>query len=110
MMTISTRCLAFSYVRAAVFAGVLLMSAAFHPAAAASKNVDLNGDGTAESPVSLTVVTTYPVKIQNKITNKAVGQGFTFGWPSAGPGGFSSRLAAGTSTGVGAIWTWETTQ
>src|SRR4029077_10349781 len=70
----------------------------------------LNGDGTAESPVSLTVVSTFPVKIQNKITNKAVGQAFTFQWPSAGPGGFSSRLAPGTSGGVGAIWTWQTTQ
>ena len=110
-MTISTRCPALPSVRAAVLTGLLLISAGLRPAAAASKNVDLNGDGTAESPVSLTVVTsTPPIKIQNKITNKAVGQGFTFQWPSAGPGGFSSRLANGTSAGVGAIWTWETLQ
>lgn len=79
-------------------------------AIAASKTVDLNGDGTAESPVSLSILSTFPVKVQNKITNKAVGQGFTFQWPSAGPGGFSSRLAPGSAGGVGAIWTWQTTQ
>src|SRR5213593_2396809 len=77
---------------------------------AASVNVDLNADGTAESPVSLTVVSTFPTKIQNKITNKAIGQAFTFLWPSAGPGGFTSQLAPGSSTGVGAIWTWQTSQ
>jgi len=76
----------------------------------AAKDVDLNGDGTLESTVNLTVVTTSPVKVQDKVTNKAVGQGFRFAWPSAGPGGFSSSLALGTTSGVGAIWTWQTTR
>lgn len=79
-------------------------------ARAVSKNVDLGGDGTAESVVSLTVVSSSPVKIQNKIKNSQVGEAFTFRWPSAGPGGFNSSLASGTSSGVGAIWTWQTTQ
>ncbi len=78
---------------------------------AASKNVDLNADGTNESVVASSIVNaTPPIKVQNKVTNKAVGQAFNFTWPSAGPGGFSSKVAAGTSTGVGAIWTWETVQ
>src|SRR5262245_47547500 len=80
------------------------------PARGAAKDVDLNADGTVESSVSLTVVTTSPVKVQNKITNKAAGQTFRFTWPSAGPGGFSSSLAAGSTAGVGAIWTWQTTR
>src|SRR6186997_938514 len=80
------------------------------PARAAAKDVDLNADGTPESTVSLTVVTTSPVKVQNKVTNKAPGTTFRFTWPSAGPGGFSSSLAAGSLAGVGAIWTWQTTR
>lgn len=78
----------------------------------ADKNIDLDGRTTNgnESVTSLTVVTTFPVKIKNKVTNKAIGDAFTFQWLSAGPGGFKSSLPAGTSTGVGAAWTWETTQ
>ena len=82
------------------------------PVFGADKNVDLDGRTTngAESNVSLAVVTTFPVKIKNKVTNKAIGDSFTFNYLSAGPGGFASSLPAGTSTGVGAAWTWETTQ
>src|SRR5712691_5098637 len=82
------------------------------PARGASKSVDLNADGTAESTVALSVISTSPVKIQNKITNRDIGQAFTFRWPSAGPGGFSSSLGAppSGSTGVGTIWTWQTSQ
>src|SRR5262245_8977362 len=78
----------------------------------ADKTMDLDGRTTngSESTASLTVVTTFPVKIKNKVTNKAIGDSFTFNWFSAGPGGFASSLPAGTSTGVGAAWTWETTQ
>ncbi len=77
---------------------------------AATKSVDLDGNGTAESTVALNILATYPAKVQNVLTNKAVGDTFTFSWPSAGPGGFSSTLAAGTSAGVGTTWTWQTSQ
>lgn len=81
------------------------------PALGVSKDVDLDRVNTAaESTVSLSVVTTSPVKIQNKITNRDVGQAFRFSWPSAGPGGFASSLGAGTTNGVGTIWTWQTTR
>jgi len=77
---------------------------------AASKNVDLDKNGSNESIVDLTIVSSYPAKVKNKITNKAVGKTFTFNWPSAGPGGFTSSLEAGTSGGVGTIWEWQTGQ
>ncbi|HEV8375604.1 MAG TPA: hypothetical protein VGR38_05140 [Candidatus Polarisedimenticolia bacterium] len=79
---------------------------------AASKSVDLDGKSTngAESSVSLTVLSTFPAKIENKVTNKAIGDTFSFNWLSAGPGGFASSLGAGTSTGVGVKWTWQTSQ
>jgi hypothetical protein len=77
---------------------------------AATKGVDLDGNGTAESSVALNILQSFPAKIQNVVTNKAVGDSFTFKWPSAGPGGFNSTLATGTSTGVGTIWTWQTSQ
>ncbi len=109
VMTVTSRAL-----RSIVFmvvVGALLHGSASRPAMAASKNVDLNADGTAESVVNSTIQTATPaIKVQNKVTNKAVGQAFNFVWPSAGPGGFSSKVAAGTSTGVGAIWIWETVQ
>ncbi len=77
---------------------------------AASKNVDLDKNGSNESIVDLTVISSYPAKIRNKITNKSVGKTYTFRWPSAGPGGFTSSLGAGTSGGVGTIWDWQTGQ
>ena len=79
---------------------------------AASKAVDLDGKTAngAESTCTLTVLSTFPAKVENKITNKAIGDTFTFVWPSAGIGGFSSTLGAGTSTGVGTKWTWTTSQ
>lgn len=84
------------------------------PARSADKNVNLDGPTGNESNVSTNVVTTSPVKIKNKVTNKAVGQAFRFNWPSAGPGGFSSEAGnasrPGSTSGVGAVWTWETTQ
>jgi hypothetical protein len=80
------------------------------PAGAASKNVDLDKNGSNESIVDLTVISSYPAKVRNKITNKAVGKTYTFRWPSAGPGGFTSSLGAGTSGGVGTIWDWQTGQ
>ncbi len=92
--------------------GVLAIAAAFGAIAAwaASKSVDLDGKTAngAESSVTLTILRTYPAKIENKITNKAIGDAFTFSYLSAGPGGFSSSVPAGTSTGVGVKWTWET--
>jgi hypothetical protein len=77
---------------------------------AASKNVDLDRNGSTESVVDLTVISSYPAKVKCKITNKAPGYSFSFRWPSAGPGGFSSTLASGKSTGVGTVWDWQTGQ
>ena len=90
--------------------GIAFLVSAIIPVGAASKNVDLDKNGSNESIVDLTVISSYPAKVRNKITNKAVGKTFTFSWPSAGPGGFTSSLTAGTSTGVGTIWDWQTGQ
>lgn len=79
------------------------------PALAASKNVDLDGNGSTESIVDLTVISSYPAKVKCKITNKSSSP-FTFSWPSAGPGGFTSSLVAGSSSGKGTIWDWQTGQ
>jgi hypothetical protein len=87
----------------------LLASTAAH---AASKAVDLDGNTAngAESVCELNVLQTFPVMIENKVTNKAGGDAFAFVWPSAGPGGFSSSVTAGTTGGVGAKWVWTTNQ
>ena len=79
---------------------------------AATKAVDLDGKTTngAESSCSLTVLTTFPAKVESKITNKAVGDSFSFVWPSAALGGFSGTLAPGTATGVGTKLVWTTSQ
>lgn len=77
---------------------------------AASKAIDLDANGTAESTVALNVLTTSPAKIENVVTNKAVGYTFGFSWYNAGPGGFKGTLGAGTATGVGTKWTWQTSQ
>ena len=82
------------------------------PVAAATKTIDLDAQSTngAESKCDLNVLQTFPVQIENVVTNKAVGDAFNFSWPSAGPGGFSSASAPGTLTGVGARWVWTTNQ
>jgi len=80
------------------------------PALAASKNVDLDGNGSTESIVDLTILSSYPAKVKCKITNKTNGLTFDFSWPSAGPGGFTSTLGPGKSTGTGSIWDWQTGQ
>ncbi len=91
-------------------AGAVLLLAP--PALPAAKTVDLdkqpaNGE---ESRCELNVLQTFPVKIENKVTNKAVGDAFSFSWRSAGPGGFASTVAPGSPDGVGAVWTWTTNQ
>jgi hypothetical protein len=82
------------------------------PAAAATKTIDLDAQAAngAESKCDLNVLQTFPVMVENVITNRAVGDAFNFSWPSAGPGGFSSAAAPGTSGGVGAKWVWTTNQ
>lgn len=94
---------------AAGFAAACLLAS---NASAASKAVDLDLQSAngAESSCALNVLQTFPVKIENVVTNKAIGDAFNFSWPSAGPGGFTSSATAGTSGGVGAKWTWTTNQ
>jgi len=79
---------------------------------AASKAVDLDGNAAngAESQCDLNVLQTFPVMIENRVTNKSGGNAFAFSWPSAGPGGFTSSVTAGTTGGVGAKWVWTTNQ
>ncbi len=81
-------------------------------AQAATKTVDLDANAAngAESTCELNVITPFPVEVQNTVTNKAVGDSFTFSWFSAGPGGFTSSVTPGTSGGVGATWSWTTNQ
>jgi len=73
-------------------------------------NLDARAANSAESAVALDILTTFPPKVQNKVTNRAVGDSYSFNWVSAGPGGFSSRLGTGTTAGVGAQWVWQTSQ
>jgi len=96
----------------AVLPLALLLAASSMPVAAATKTIDLDAQSTngAESKCDLNVLQTFPVQIENVVTNKAVGDAFNFSWPSAGPGGFSSASAPGTLTGVGARWVWTTNQ
>src|SRR5258708_7041181 len=81
-------------------------------AQAATKTLDLDGNPTngAESQCDLNVLQTFPVQIENRVTNKSGGDAFGFVWPSAGPGGFTSSVTAGTPGGVGAKWVWTTNQ
>ena len=74
--------------------------------------MDLDGDASngAESQCDLNVLQTFPVQIETKVTNKAVGDAYNFQWPSAGPGGFSSSVTPGSTGGVGAKWVWTTNQ
>jgi hypothetical protein len=77
---------------------------------AASKAVDLDANGIAESTAALNILSTSPARIETVVTNKAVGYSFTFSWYNAGPGGFKGTLGAGTTGGVGTKWTWQTSQ
>jgi len=79
---------------------------------AATKTVDLDAQTAngAESKCDLNVLSTFPVQIENVVTNKAVGDAFEFTWASAGPGGFRSSVTPGTAGGVGARWVWSTNQ
>jgi len=79
-------------------------------ARAATKTVDLDGRTGAESQCDLNVLSTFPVKIEVKVTNKTPGDAFTFSWKSAGPSGFTSSVAAGTPGGVGVKWVYTTNQ
>jgi hypothetical protein len=91
---------------------ILLLVGIPAPTFGASKSLDLDGNAAngAESRCDLNVITTFPVKVENVVTNKSVGNAYDFSWPSAGPGGFTSSAAAGTAGGVGAKWTWTTNQ
>lgn len=85
----------------------------FHSTAhSATQPVDLDAlpANAAESMCSTDLLNPFPVRIQNKVTNRTGGDAFTFSWPSAGPGGFTSSVAAGTTAGVGATWVWTTDQ
>ena len=79
---------------------------------AATKSVDLDATTAngAESLCELNVLQTFPVKIENKVTNRTGGDAFNFDWKSAGPGGFSSSAPSGTTGGVGSKWVWTTNQ
>src|SRR5262245_57402863 len=81
-------------------------------ARAATKPVDLDAQAAngAESACDLNVLSTFPVQIENKVTNRTAGDSFTFTWASAGPGGFTSSVTPGTTGGVGAKWVWTTNQ
>ena len=101
------------WVRISGLLAIIAAASLVQPSAlAATKTVDLDAQAAngSESQCDLNVLSTFPVKIENKVTNKALGDAFNFSWPSAGPGGFTSSVPAGTSGGVGAIWTWTTSQ
>ena len=92
-------------IRFSLFVGLFLVALfASLGAHAASKAVDLDGEAAngAESQCSLNIINTSPVTFESKVTNKSGGDAFGFSWPSAGPGGFTSSVTAGTTGGVGA--------
>ncbi len=100
-------------IRFSLFFGLFLVALLTSLGArAATKAVDLDGDPAngAESQCELNVLQTFPVMIENRVTNKSGGDAFGFSWPSAGPGGFTSSITPGTVGGVGAKWTWTTNQ
>ncbi len=79
---------------------------------AATKTVDLDGNSTngAESQCDLNLISMSPVTFENVVTNRTGGNAFNFSWSSAGPGGFTSSVPAGTTGGVGSRWVWTTNQ
>jgi hypothetical protein len=87
-----------------------LMLAAGARAATTPVDLDANAANGAESQCDLNVLQTFPVMIEDKVTNRTNGDAFNFAWASAGPGGFSSSVPAGTTGGVGAKWVWTTNQ
>lgn len=93
-------------------AAIVLSAALPSTGRAATKTVDLDGQITngSESQCDLNVLSTFPVRVENVVTNKAVGDSFDFSWKSAGPGGFTSSVTPGSTGGVGAKWTWTTNQ
>ncbi len=93
---------------ASAFLAVALLACPL--AVAATRTVDLDGNGTAESSCILNVVTSSPAKIENIVTNNSVGNAFSFVWKSAGPGFFTSSVVAPTTTSPSKStkWTWQT--
>lgn len=98
--------------RVAIALGVMALALASMRSVAATKTVDLDGQSAngAESKCDLNVLSSFPVQVENVVTNKAISDAFDFTWKSAGPGGFTSSAAPGTAGGVGAKWTWSTNQ
>jgi len=87
----------------------LVIAVAMPPLAWGSEqSIDLDGDPAngAESRVETRVLSTFPVQVENVITNNASGQSFSFKWDGAGPGGFDSEVVTGPDVGV--IWNWST--
>ena len=76
--------------------------------ASATDQIDLDGNPAngAESKIVTRVLQSYPVKIENVITNNAIGKSFVFDWDGAGPGGFDSFVTPGPD--VGTKWEWTT--
>src|SRR5262245_36887013 len=77
----------------------LVVSLSSLTAFAVTKTVDLDAQTAngAESKCDLNVLSSFPVQIENVVTNKAVGDSFIFNWLSAGPGGFNSSVTPGTT-------------
>ena len=91
------------------FALALLIDRDSH---AATKTIDLDGNPAngAESQCDLNLSGNFPVIFENVVTNRTGGNAFNFSWASAGPGGFTSSVPAGTTSGVGSKWVWTTNQ
>jgi hypothetical protein len=98
--------------RSLIVAAISVTLTAGSSVLAATRSMDLDGNAAngAESQVDLNVLQTFPVMIENKVTNRTAGDSFRFEWPSAGPGGFTSGVTGGTTGGVGAKWVWTTNQ
>ena len=74
----------------------------------AAQEIDLDGNPAngPESTVETRVLSTFPVEVENVITNNVAGAGFDFKWDGGGPGGFRSFVPPGPD--VGTIWHWAT--
>jgi hypothetical protein len=104
---------AWSLLAVVLVAIVVLAGHALTRADSISVNLDSGSDN--ESTVDLTVTQIYPARVKDTVTNLAVDSAYTFTWPSAGLGGFSSSVVGATSGDGGVapasvVWEWETTK
>lgn len=95
-----------SAVACGVVVAIVLPVGTFLQAAETAIDLDGNPANGKESRLVTRVLQSYPVRVENVVFNNTKGDSFTFSWPGAGPGGFTSLVTRGP--GVGVKWEWST--